>query len=133
MKLWMSAEEMRDVGDMNQIAQKEIAEYVNGRLTSQDYGKGVEKWAVILIILPAEVQPAFPEVLKYHAQRKVAEFRLWIDHANFKSTDDLGRRKLICQALERSLELFPKAKVKDSDYERLWRDFRLIVSEKGWL
>jgi len=72
----------------------------------------------------------------YSFKRKNMDFRLKINYMDFKSTDDLGRQKLIFEMMLRSLELlkikFEKVKPKLNqkvyeELERLKKDFLEIA------
>ncbi|MGD9155847.1 MAG: Imm44 family immunity protein [Bacillota bacterium] len=132
MILWMSGEVMEDVGESSRLASNEIEEYINEHLQSIDYGPEVEKWAYIAIILPAKDE-FLTEIYKYHKRRKVAEFRLKVDHDKFIKANQLEQRKMLCESLLRSITLFPQIKIKNFDYKRLETDFARIAKEKGWL
>ncbi|MCY1562236.1 hypothetical protein D9M68_995970 [compost metagenome] len=78
----------------------------------------------------------FEERIIYSFKRKNMDFRLKINYMDFKSTDDLGRQKLIFEMMLRSLDLlkikFEKVKPKLNqkvyeELERLKKDFLEIA------
>src|SRR5882757_8793876 len=100
MHLWMSAEVQLDVGDAYRLARNEIEAKINKALSTKDYGQGLRKLALIVIIRELD-SPDYGEVKRYSKRKLEAEFRLKIDHAAFKRASPLQQRGLIIGCLIR--------------------------------
>ena len=94
MKLWMSDEIQADVGDVHRRARQDVENAINDKLSDSDYGSGVSKWAFISIIRE-EDSDDYGEIRRYDKRRKVVEFRLKIDHSQFKQAAATEQRKLL--------------------------------------
>ena len=143
MKLWLSAELSCKVLSQEQLDQERIArnsveETLNSRLLNESYDIPIQQWNCIGIIMG---ENDFDERIYYSPKRKDMDFRLKIDPIAFKSTDDLGREKLIFEMLLRSLDLlkakFEKARPKLNskvfeELERLKNYVLNIGKEKSW-
>lgn len=130
-KLWMTEEIQRDVSQQYAMARMEIEPALNAVVDPTNYG-ALKKWYFIAIV-PDDDDPNYPEVKKYHKKRQEFEFRLKIDHATFKSADDLGKRKLIMTALLRSIDEMRKLVPKGIDDVRLESDVCGVAAANGWL
>jgi len=131
MKLWLSAEIQDDVEEDHRQIANQIESTINSRLAS-DYGPAVVQWALITILRP-QIPEGWGEVWRYHRARNVAEFRLIIDHSEFKRADRSRQRSMLLASIFRSMELFPLLKVKDFDLDRFRRDFQAIAFAEGWI
>jgi hypothetical protein len=132
MRLWMGAEVDADVGESFRVLRNEIEKRANDSLASIDYGDAIAKWAHISIIRQVEGD-AFPEIVKYDKRRKVAEYRLKIDHRLFRDGDAQRKRKLVCESLVRSISMCGELKVNHFECERFLRDFTDVCQGNGWL
>lgn len=144
MKLWLSAELSCKVLSQEQLDQERIArnfveETLNSRLLNESYDIPIQQWNCIGIIMG---ENDFDERIYYSPKRKDMDFRLKIDPIAFKSTDDLGRERLIFAMLLRSLDLlkakFEKARPKFDpkvydELERLRNDALEVAKEKNWV
>jgi immunity protein 44 of polymorphic toxin system len=69
-----------------------------------------------------------------HKSDKAVEFRLRIDLDAFRAADEPTRKRLICEALLRSLDILDqKKKILDFDYHKLREDFLEIARREHWL
>ncbi len=127
----MSAEIQADVSPQYTAALNEMEPAINAILETSDYGP-LTRWSFIAIVRK-EDHPGYGEVKRYHKKTRVFEFRLKIDHATFKTADDLGKRKLITAALLSSIDEMRKLVPKGIDYQRLENDVRGVAAAKGWL
>lgn len=132
MKIWMSGELQADIGDACATVQNEMELVINRRIKNNDYGVAVARWSLIPIILDFE-DPVYHEVKKYSHGRKVAQFRLKIDHGEFLRADMAGKRRLMFAMILRSIALFPVLKVKGFDVDRFRRDMEAIGRKHGWM
>ena len=126
MKLWMSSEEMFDVGDaMHSIRNHFIEPTINELLTKIEVKEDYEQWALITILMPLNRIQDYPEIVRRSLKRKVLEFRLQIDHATFKVANQQGQIKLVLDTLDRSIDLMTKLKVSQETQTKL----KAVVSE----
>jgi hypothetical protein len=130
--LWMSGEVQSDIADEYRLARKDVEAAVNAALRPFNYGDGLNKWSVIAIILE-EDHPDFDEVKKYRGKERTFEFRLKISHTAFKSADPVGRRRLIVEALLRSIAEMRILTIRSIDHAKLESDVRELAAAKGWL
>ncbi|WP_445344543.1 Imm44 family immunity protein [Acinetobacter bohemicus] len=138
MKVWMSSESSKEVLNEEQFTQLNVARnYVenllNNKFEHKSYDIPLDSWDCITIMMGPK---GFEERIMYSFKRKNMDFRLKINYMDFKSTDDLGRQKLIFEMMLRSLELlkikFEKVKPKLNqkvyeELERLKKDFLEIA------
>ena len=138
MKVWMSSESSKEVLNEEQLTQLNVARnYVenllNNKFEHKSYDIPLDSWDCITIMMGPK---GFEERIMYSFKRKNMDFRLKINYMDFKSTDDLGRQKLIFEMMLRSLELlkikFEKVKPKLNqkvyeELERLKKDFLEIA------
>ena len=138
MKVWMSSESSKEVLNEEQLTQLNVARnYVenllNNKFEHKSYDIPLDSWDCITIMMGPK---GFEERIMYSFKRKNMDFRLKINYMDFKSTDDLGRQKLIFEMMLRSLELlkikFKKVKPKLNqkvyeELERLKKDFLEIA------
>src|SRR4051812_4417485 len=118
MKFWMSGEIMADVADAHREARNEVEEQLNERFGARDYGRDLQKLALIAIIRPAG-DDAYPEIYKYQKKDRTVEARLKINHEEFRGAKDKTERKqLLLDALERAIARMSELKI-DADYQRL--------------
>ncbi len=133
MKLFMSGEIQADVTDEYSNASNEIEELLAPLLRPRDYGPGLKGWYDIVMITPWRDDKNYPEVKKYSKRNKEVEFRLRINHRAFKRADALGKRKLICKSLLRSIKLMSKMNIPDFDHARFSSDVTAFFEKHGWL
>ena len=138
MKVWMSSESSKEVLNEEQLTQLNVARnYVenllNNKFEHKSYDIPLDSWDCITIMMGPK---GFEERIIYSFKRKNMDFRLKINYMDFKSTDDLGRQKLIFEMMLRSLDLlkikFEKVKPKLNqkvyeELERLKKDFLEIA------
>jgi len=138
MKVWMSSESSKEVLNEEQLTQLNVARnYVenllNNKFEHKSYDIPLDSWDCITIMMGPK---GFEERIMYSFKRKNMDFRLKINYMDFKSTDDLGRQKLIFEMMLRSLDLlkikFEKVKPKLNqkvyeELERLKKDFLEIA------
>ena len=131
MKFWFSGEIQVDVYETYSAASDEVVAALNQGLGAADFGAELTEWDLIPMITPVP-KLGYKEVRKYHKDDKSMEFRLKIDHARFKGTDDLGRRRLIVESLLRSLDEATSLLPKSVDLEGLKRGVLEVVRAKNW-
>jgi hypothetical protein len=129
----MSGEIHKDVADTFRKARNDVEMLVNSTLTRGDFGRGVEKWALIAIILPPGWGDGSPEVVQYHRKRRVAEFRLVIDFEKFKCADEVGHKGLIGEMLLRSVALMEEMSIPGFDLNSFRLEVRRVAEGQGWL
>jgi hypothetical protein len=112
MRLWTTSEAMFDVDDAVSRATNLIEAEDNRSIQGLELIEEAEKWTLIAIVLPKELEPAFPEVVRRSSKRKVLEFRLHIAHAEFLHSTENEQTGLVFDCLFRSIDLMPKLKVK---------------------
>jgi hypothetical protein len=130
MELWLSAEIQHDVSEEHRQIANQIEPTINNRLSS-DYGPSVVEWALITILRP-RIPKGWGEVWRYHRARKVAEFRLIIDHNEFKRADRSKQRSMLLASIFRSMDIFPFLEVAGFDLDRFRRDVQAIALSEGW-
>ena len=132
MRLWMSSEVWREVADAEHQARQAIVHVVNDRIDAVDYGSGVVEWAYLSMITPPGI--GYEKERKwYHRVRRVLEFRLKIDYAQFAGADPQGCQRLMIASMRRSLQLAGEMRIPDCDVARLRKDFDALASERDWL
>jgi hypothetical protein len=119
MKLWMSGEVKSDVADDYRFVRIGLEHAINEFLAIDDYGTGLNEWAYLAIIASDSIAAQYPEIAKYHAKRKVAEFRLVVPHEDFLIGSTIRKRELIIQSLQRSVGMLTSIGVKGADHGRL--------------
>jgi hypothetical protein len=127
----MGGELQGDIGVDYQVARNEIEQCTQAAVSQADYG-AIKEWALIAIILEEDI-PGYQEVKRFKKTLQKFEFRLKIDHATFKTADELGKRRLIVAALLRSIDEMRKLVSKGIDYARLESDIRGVALAKAWL
>ncbi len=133
MKLFVSGETQGDIYDEFRVARNEIEDALAVFLQKRDYGSGLKGWYEIPMITPWRDDKNYPEVKKYSKRNKEVEFRLRINHRAFKRADALGKRKLICKSLLRSIKLMSKMNIPDFDHARFSSDVTAFFEKHGWL
>lgn len=128
----MSGEDQADVAEKARLASNDVEAAVNTVLESSIYGNGIGKWAVLSIILGDEF-PGYDEINKYRKKERSFESRLKIPHAEFKTADALGQRKLIMGILFRSIAEMKRRAISGIDYAKLESDLRELAAAKGWI
>ncbi|HZF50553.1 MAG TPA: Imm44 family immunity protein [Polyangiaceae bacterium] len=131
MTLWMSGEIQLDIADQHRSARKDVESSINTVLGSSSYGEGINKWYLIPIILEENI-PGFGEVNKYRKDERSFESRLKVSHSEFKATDAVGQRRLIMNALLRSVAEMKRLAVSSIDYAKLESDLHKLAAAKGW-
>ncbi len=112
MKLWTTSEAMFDVDNAVSKATNLIEDEVNRLIHGIDIDEKSDEWALIAIVLPKDLESAFPEVVRKSSKGKVLEFRLHIPHATFLDATETEQTGLVFDSLYRSIDLMPKLKVK---------------------
>ncbi|OAL80414.1 hypothetical protein AY606_15455 [Acinetobacter sp. SFB] len=107
MQVWMSSESSKEVLNEEQLTQLDVARnYVknllNHKLEHKSYDIPLDSWDCITVMMGPR---GFEERVMYSFKKKSMDFRLKINYEEFKSTDDLGRQKLIFEMMLRSLDL----------------------------
>jgi Immunity protein 44 len=128
MELWMGGEIQVDVGDAYREARNEVEAALKD-VFAGDYGPGLVELAFIGMIDPTSF---YPEVKKYSARKKEAEFRLYIDYDAFRSATGLKQRAMICDTVIRAVRLLPEVGATRIDCERLVADILSVAAQKGW-
>lgn len=121
-----------DVADSYRKARNHIEKIVNDTISDRDYGRAVKQWAFISILLPSDIE-GYQEIIKYHKTQKVIEFRLKIDYRSFKDGNEVAHKRLICEALLRSLQMLSESNIKNFDHVQLKDDFLEIARTNQWL
>jgi hypothetical protein len=130
--LWMSGEIQLDIADEYRTARQDVEAAVNAVLGSFNYGDGLHEW-VLIGIIPEEDIPGFGEINKYRKKERSFESRLKISHAEFKAADSVGQRKLIVEALLRSITEMRRHAPRNIDYAKLESDIREVAAAKRWV
>ncbi|MFD1437179.1 hypothetical protein HLH14_00900 [Acinetobacter sp. ANC 4282] len=144
MKIWLGCELSKEVITEEQLnlvftARNYIEDTLNLRLNDKSYNIPLNSWDCIIIIMGED---SFEERIYYSIKRQNMDFRLRVDPTSFKTTDDLGRKKLIFSMLLRSLDLlkikFEKVRPKlDSkvfeELKKLKDDVLNIGKEENWI
>lgn len=102
MKLWIGAEGSADIADSFRVARNRVESAVNDVIMPKSYDLPLDSWDCIAIIRDDE---HFAERFKYSPKRRDMDFRLRIDHAEFKATSPQQQITMIFNMLRRSLEL----------------------------
>ena len=105
---------------------------VNDVFETKDYGDGLHEWAFIAMILGDLGPDWYKEIKRYDRRDKFAQFRLIIDHAQFKSATKGGKVKLLCDAMLRSLLALEEMHIEDLDVQAIRFDFLTVARLNGW-
>lgn len=132
MKLWMSAEMQLDVSDPYRGARKEIETRINSVIAEKPYGKDVERWSFIAIIREQD-SPDYPELSRFTKHSRTAEFRLKLNHREFKQAGPIEQKRMIVASLIRSINMMPEIGANQIESKKLLEDVTKITSEAGWL
>jgi len=104
---------------------------------SKNYGKDVEVWGFLPIIMPQSVYDNgfFNEIKKYKAKKKDVEFRLHIDFDKFVKASNQEALEMVMLKLIESIDIAQRefTKIKDFDFERFKSELTEFVKEKGWI
>lgn len=91
-----------DIGDSFRVVRNRVVSAVNGVIMSKSYDLPLDSWDCIAIVRDDE---HFVERVRYSTKRRDMDFRLRIDHAEFKAASPQQQATLIFNMLRRSLEL----------------------------
>ena len=104
---------------------------------SKNYGKDVEVWGFLPIIMPQSVYDNgfFHEIKKYKPKQKDVEFRLHIDFDKFVKATNKEALEMVMLKLIESIDIAQRefTKIKDFDFERFKSELTEFVKEKGWI
>ena len=118
MNIWMSGEIDSDVANAHREARKFIQSEVNKLMQDVSLSTSVVTWVYIAIIR-SEASSNYAEVVKFNSKDDSLEFRLIVDHGQFKRSDDQGKSLLIIESLKRSIKLMGDLSVSDNDRSKL--------------
>lgn len=119
----MSAEVQGDVSEALGRARKKVKDVINAHL-AEDYGPALQEWVLITILRP-QIPVGWGEICQYHKSERMAEFRLVIDHGEFKAAPPGEQIRLLVKSILRSIDLFPRLLITEFDIDR----FRCDVME----
>jgi hypothetical protein len=132
MQLWLSAEVHHDVSDGLRQAEQKVKRTINARLIGE-YGPDVDEWAFITILRP-QIPEGWGEIGRYHAKRRVVEFRLIIDYETFKSANREEQVGILFRSILRSLDIFADLGMACRfDVARFRRDLMEIGISEHWV
>jgi hypothetical protein len=114
----MSEEIQADVADAYMLTRKNIEATINENLSKCSLSENFVEWAFIAIVR-REDHPDYQEIKKKHVKRKVLEFRLKIDYADFLRSSEPRRIELIINALKRCIALMEELGVSTEDRAKL--------------
>lgn len=133
MKVWMSGEVQADISDAYRNVRNRVEASLNLALNELSYGAGLQEWDFIAIIRNDDSPMEYGEVNRYDSRNKSCEFRLKINHAQFKTGNTQTRTSMLCDGLLRSLSMLESMNVPDLDVSSLRRDFLAIAGGQGWI
>lgn len=108
MVLWMSSEEMADLGDATSLIENEIEARINELIKDCKLGD-YKKWCLIVMVLD-DRGPDWNERVRRSLKDKILEFRLKIDYDTYANSSFEGKKKLVIKLLLKSLDLMHKWK-----------------------
>jgi hypothetical protein len=118
MKLWISGEMDSILSDSFRVTRNYVEQNVNNILISKSYGEGISSWDIIMIVSKDKGK----EVYKYNKKNKETDIRIIVDIDKFKSSNSLGKKMLLLDALIYSLNKLMTLNIPDFDYLDLKRD-----------
>lgn len=130
MKFWFSCEADIDIAEPYRAARALLEKSLNLGLAKTACGQ-VREWTVIFIIR-AEDSPDYEEVTRYHAKRRVAEFRLKVDHAQFKRATPEDQIRLLLDVVLRSVREAGGVVPEGVDLDELEGAILRVASVQGW-
>lgn len=130
MKLWIGGEIQADIADSFRDARNSVEKTINSYIRDKRYDLPLSSWDVIAIVRDDN---ELPETVDYSAKQQEMDFRLTINHEDFKRSGELERERLIYQMLIKSLALLKDKGVASSDIEQLMLDVTAVGNRRGWV
>lgn len=131
MQFWLSGEVQVDIADAYRAVRKEVEAALNEALGDRDYGPHVREWDFIAIIRELD-HPDYDELKKYDRRDKSLEFRLKLNHEQFKAADELARRRMLMGALVRSAREAVGVAPSGTRLDQIERDMMGVARSKAW-
>jgi len=131
MEFWLSGEVDSDVSTAFRAARNEVMEAANGAIRNLHVGP-VKEWAFIAIIRSVD-SPFYTELTTYHRRDSSLEFRLKIDHADFKRADDRGASRLMMAALLRSAHEAKTVAPPGVDLDLITNELVAVAVANDWI
>jgi hypothetical protein len=131
MEFWLSGEVDSDVSTAFRSARNDVMEAANRAIRNLDVGP-VKEWAFIAIIRSVD-SPLYPEVTTYRRRDSSLEFRLKIDHGDFKRADDRGASLLMMAGLLRSAEAAKTVAPSGVDLDRITQELLAVALANDWI
>ena len=126
MNLWIGAELEADVADSFREARKRVENAVNRVILSKSYNLPLNNWDCIAIV---RADKHFAERVRYSGKSHEMDFRLCINHTEFKAANSPQQDKMIFIMLQRSLELLAGKISSSAALKELQSD--LLIAEKN--
>lgn len=128
MDLWISAEVESDVFDDFRLSNNALEDDLKPFFSNSSYDLALDSLDCIAIIRNDSV---FEEVKRYSPKKRDMDFRLAIDHAEFKSSTFEERKALIFEMILRALDILSTKKSINKDHiQRLKNDLINYANEK---
>ena len=133
MKIWLSSEMESDVADDCRVLRNEIEKKINENFQKKSiFSLGVDKLALIFIILGPNSGLDYSEIKKYRKKKKEVEFRLKVDHSTFLNSNLEAKRKMLLQTLLRAVRLIPDLNVENFDVEIFEDAVKDVANKMKW-
>ena len=103
MKVWMSSETSKGMGELLRITRNTLEKAINKHLQEIEYENDKLDSLDVIIILRDD--DYFNEIKKYRKSKKDTDIRLKIDYNTFLNANEEERKNLILDVLLRSLDI----------------------------
>lgn len=128
MKLWIGAEMDADVADSFRVVRNRVESAVNGVIMAKSYDLPLNSWDCIAIVRDDE---HFTEIVRYSPKRRDMDFRLRIDHTEFKVANPQQQATMIFNMLRRSLDLLAVKLSSPAALQDLQTDLQIAAANDG--
>jgi len=130
MIIWTSSEISSGIGNpMKHLLL--IEDTFNKILSKVDYGAGIEELNYIAIIL-GEKFDVYNEVKKYNFKKKTLEFRLKIQHEEYRKASEKEQCTLIFKSILSAIDEIKVFKINNFNYQQLKLDFTKLGADQKW-
>jgi len=130
MELWMSAEYSGDIDDQLREASNFVEDEINKIIKSKEYDLELDSWDCIAIIMEDN---DYDEIIKYSKKKRDMDFRLKIDHKEFRNSTSQGQQKLFYNMLLRSLDFLIEKGLNENAITMIRNDINSAAKINEWL
>lgn len=118
-----------DIAELFRPARKTVETSINEVIKDKNYELPVDAWDCIAVVRNDD---AFSERTTYSKKKRDMDFRLHIDHAQFKLGSSDTREALIYQMLLRSLQILETKSGGSSGFQKIISDIDAVAVGRNW-